>query len=239
MICKSSRKQSLKGDIGMRKLLLMLCIMIFTVGTSDIFALTSTGNLLRNGDAETGTTAEWTHSDDFMAVSSQSQTTGTVFPHSGDFFFDMAYMPSSYQYAYQDIDVSAYSMHIDTGDTFYDATFWFQNESWGQEGDTGQLTLSFYDGTGLLRQDTTGELRHTDGNYWTLEGLSNDVPVGTTLIQYQFEGFLHSGIYVNAFFDDAAFSISYEETVIPEPSTLFLLCVGGFGLLGFTRKLKK
>jgi hypothetical protein len=64
--------------------------------------------------------------------------------------------------------------------------------------------------------------------------------VGTTIIQYQLEGFLHNGICVNAFFDDASFSIGYEEeAVIPEPSTLFLLSAGIIGLIGFTRKLKK
>jgi hypothetical protein len=165
-------KTTSRGEKVMKKITLLLCIIIFGVGTGNIFALTYTGNLLLNGDAETGTTAGWIHSDIFMAVTSESETTGIVLPHSGDFFFDMEYVPSSYQYAYQNIDVSAYNIYIDSGNAQYDATFWFQNENLGEEPDTGQLTLSFYDGTNLLGQDATGELRHTDGNYWSLEGLS-------------------------------------------------------------------
>ena len=166
-----------------------------------------TENLLFNPGAETGDTSGWAHSDFFVTTSSQSQSSGTVYPYSGDYFFSMAPDGSLYEYGSQIIDVSLYSEIIDTGGAPYDATFWFQNEYLGGDtSDTGKLTIIFYDSTGIfLSQDDTGELRHTDSNYWSLEGLFGNIPIGTRSVEFLFEGFTHYGIVVNAFFDEASF----------------------------------
>jgi len=187
-------------------------------------------NLLKNPDAESGATAPWEHTVRFYVTEEQYQVAARVYPHTGKYFFSMAQDTSDYGKASQDIDISAYAYTVDNGDGDFESGVRMQNESFNREyaEDSGKLTLQYIDGTGAkLGENTTGEIWHKDGNYWTEEKIFKTVPKGTRTVRFILEGFCHSGSVVNSFFDDAYFRIKNTENRL-DISGKVLISIAGY-----------
>ena len=161
-------------------------------------------NLLTNPDAETGDLTGWTHTDNFYVTSSENQTSGTVTPHEGSYFFSLAKTNSTYEKASQDIDVSNFSDVIDAGNMNFKSGVWVQNEYLGAKPDSCKLSIQYLDSTGtMIGKDTSGEIAHSKNNYWEKQVIENIIPTNTKTIRFILEGFLHNGSQLNSFFDNA------------------------------------
>lgn len=124
----------------------------------------------------------------------------------------------------QNVDVSGFSVAIDSGLLLYDFGFWYQNENWDNAWDTGEGKITFYDNVmNELSDYSTYEIAN---DAWTSAGHQDCVPLNTRTIKLKFIGRRHSGSHINAFFDDVYLKVG----VIPGPATLSLLGLGSLAL---------
>jgi len=185
-------------------LITIVLSVIFLFLSNNIAFSDWSANLLTNPGAENGGETGWTHTEYFRAADIQPQAGESVYPYSGSYFFTMAVSPSVYEKASQDIDVSDYSSSIDMGNTVIKAGVWMLNEYSGETPDSCKLTIQCLNsGESVISEDTTGELAHTDSNYWEEVYLVKLIPTNTKKVIFILEGFRHSGTYLNSFFDDA------------------------------------
>jgi len=217
----------------MRKALL-LSVGVVVIGRLFCGSVWAGPSLLANGDAETGDLTAWLVSDPQIgAVASQTQSTGTVFPHEGDYFFSFALAPARDSVNDPPVTIGMYQ----TGTSGLDApalrlTGWVQTEGRNDIHDTAEAILSVYDaGDGLLASASTGTLI-TDNLQWEpftvelhgLEGLE-----GAAYWRVDLIGTVYDGTYVNTFFDDV------HVAAIPAPGGVILGSLGA-GLVGWLRR---
>lgn len=203
--------------------------LILLVGQA--YAMTWVDLLVINAGAEAGNTSGWAITGNMTALNSIVQSTSTVNPHSGNWFFASGLGTVSTMT--QTFDVSGFASGIDTGAAQYDAGFWYQTEYYNGAFDKAQAAISFYDAAGnLILADTSDEF---GSSAWAFEGGADAIPVGTRSLALTFTGKRYAGSYINAFFDDIYLKVGTPE-VIPEPATLSLL---GIGMLGLVLKRKK
>ncbi|MDD5069900.1 MAG: PEP-CTERM sorting domain-containing protein [Candidatus Omnitrophica bacterium] len=220
----------------MKKVFFTFAIMLFVSMSGQVASAIDWSllpNLVQNPGGESGDTSSWSVTGPWYATSSQAQSTGTVNPHSGQYFFSSANSPSASAVMTQDVDISSFASIVDAGIAQFDVGFWYQTELFQSVYDTVVGKISFYDGTNsLLDSSETGELFST---VWTLEDYIDYVPVGTRSIELSFTGILHGGSYINAFVDDSYLKIG-SDPIVPEPATLLLLGSGLLGLVGIRKK---
>ena len=150
----------------------------------------------------------------------RNQSTGMVYPLSGDYFFDFTGANVSGEgigYAAsmsQQVDVTGYA-----GCPFT-AGGWIQTELWPdstktdvEDNDYGRLIVIFYDSddtmldtfdTGIIGNPVEGSPT-TDGRQYAEFDLTGTVPAGAAYAVYTLEGYLIQGSFINVFYDDLYF----------------------------------
>ncbi len=218
---------------------------IWLLGLSIVLIIYPTGpamglNMLSNPGAETGSLANWSTDDPLVVVASQSQkeTSGWVYPHSGDWFFNMCGQAVgsaiTERVLYQDTNMSGYASDIDADLITFQASTYMQTENaQSMSGaDYAQLTLYFLDEFASEIGSVSTGLVESPNLTWIQQTLDGSVPAGTRTIRYELLGRKEEGTWLNAFFDDTEFQV----TVIPEPATALLLGIGGLALIKKRRK---
>jgi len=218
-----------------------LSIVLITYLTSPAISLAWSGNMLSNPGAETGNLVSWT-TDDILAVvasKSQKESSGWVYPHSGDWFFNMCGQAVgsaiTERVLYQDIDMSSYASDIDADLVLFQASTYLQTEDVQtmSGADYAQLTLYFLDEFASEIDSTSTGLVQSPNLTWIQQILNGSVPAETRTIRYELLGRKEEGTWLNAFFDVA----ELQMAVIPEPATLLLLGLGGLALLKKHRRI--
>jgi len=174
--------------------------------------------LLQNPGAEEGMDY-WEYTEDVVrSIGERQQSTGWVYPRTGDYFFDMTESPASYASMWQEVDVSGY------GGCPFTAGGWIQTE-WllGDEPgdvddhDYGQLIVTFYDSDGdELESFDSGPIGNpvkgvdpydydTGAEQYDEFELTGYVPDGAVSAVYELEGYLVEGAYINVFYEDLYF----------------------------------
>jgi len=181
-------------------------------------ALTWTENLLSNPGAETGGLGHWVTDDPEIVVASQlqSESSGTVYPHSGDWFFNMAGAspaPSGVvtsRVLYQDLDVNSYSSEADAGWLLVRASTYLQTEDvpYLPGADYGQLTVYFLNEDGSEIDSLSTGLMQSPNLSWVQETLEGAAPAGTRTLRFELLGEKHERAFINAFFDDASLCVA-------------------------------
>jgi hypothetical protein len=209
-------------------------LIVLLAPTQAISALSWSDNLLINPGAETAAMAPWITETPVVVSQSRSETSGWVYPHSGDWFFNMAGAPASpsgtlaIRELYQDIDLSSYAADIDAGLLQIQAAVWLQTEDVPtiSGADYAQLTIFFLNESGGQIDALSTGLVQSPNLTWVKESLEGTAPMGTRGIRFELLGKKHETSYINAFFDDANLQVA-----IPEPGTLCLLTFASLTLL--------
>jgi hypothetical protein len=122
---------------------------------------------------------------------------------------------------WQDINLAAHGIsdtEIDSG--MLDAEYGGWQAGWETQKDQGQISLLFLDGT--TNELSSAELPFFYSNHTWVEQYSvTNIPIGTRMIRYHFEGVRKEGSNNDAYLDAAFLN------VIPEPG-LFALFYAGF-----------
>lgn len=218
----------------MRRAVIIPVLIVLLAPTQAISALIWSENLLTNPGAETGSMAPWITEPPVVVSQSRFETSGMVYPHSGDWFFDMAGASASpsgtiaIRELYQDIDLSSYATDIDAGLLQIQAAVWLQTEDVPSisGADYVQLTLFFLNELGVQIHALSTGLVQSPNLTWVRESLEGTAPMGTRAIRFELLGEKHETSWINAFFDDANLQVA-----IPEPATLCLLALASLPLL--------
>src|SRR3972149_4174951 len=208
----------------MRRAAIIPVLIVLLAPTQAISALSWSDNLLTNPGAETGDLAPWIDGSHTIVSQSQGEHTGTVYPHSGDWFFNMAVARAGsagelvIETLYQDVDVHSYTPAIDAGMLLVQVNTWLHTEDSPDHpyADYAELSLYFLNESGgEIAMLSTG-LVQSPNDTWIEQSLDGTVPVGTKTLRLELLGEKHEGGWINAFFDDAGINVA----VVPEPATL-------------------
>ena len=127
------------------------------------------GNLLVNPDAESGNTQGWTDPDDAWAADAEFP------PHGGAYMFWPARTAIPQPTMYQDVDVSASSDIVDSGEGYLHLSGWLAN--WDQyPHDQSTLAIQATDGDG---QQLLYLYRSHRSPVWTRYVIESRIPAGT------------------------------------------------------------
>lgn len=220
----------------MRRAVVIPLLIVLLAPAQAISALSWSDNLLTNPGGETGAMAPWIAETPVVVSQSRFETSGYVYPNSGDWFFDMAGAQASpsgtvaIRKLYQDVDISSYAADIDAGLLQVQAAVWLQTEDVPtiSGADYAQLTLFFQNESGGDIATLSTGLVPSPNLTWVNESLEGTAPMGTRGIRFELLGEKHETSWINAFFDDANLQVA-----VPEPTTLCLLA---FGVLTLLRK---
>jgi len=218
----------------MTRAVMIPVLIVLLAPTQAISALSWSDNLLTNPGAETGDLAPWIAGSRVVVSQSQNQHTGMVYPHSGDWFFNMAGARAGSEGTividslYQDVDLTAYAADIDAGKLLVQANAWLQTEDSPDHtaADYAQLSLYFLNKSGAQIDALSTGLAQSPNQTWVERILDGTVPVGTRALRFELLGEKREGGWMNAFFDDANLQVA-----IPEPATFCLLTFGALTLL--------
>lgn len=234
-LLSSQGELALNYEKHMRKLLITIALLIFSTPVPGLSALSWTGNLLTNPGAEDGTMEGCTAEVPVVVSRSQKETSGWVYPHSSEWFFNMGggrAAPSgtvATRTLYQDVDISTYAAHIDAALLMIKSHAWMQTEDVAtiSGADYVQLTLHFLNDFGSPIDTLTTGLVQSPNLIWIEKSLDGVAPPGTRTIRFELLGEKHESSYINGFFDDA----NLQVAVIPEPATICLIGLGALALL--------
>lgn len=173
--------------------------------------------VLRNGNAQHGMEF-WSYSDGVVrSIDENDQSTGVVFPRSGNFFFDMTgtIVPDGFvAYMSQEIDIPS------TETNGFRAGGWIQTELWPNpnrtavtDNDYGEFVLTFKDANGFILQTmSSGPIGNpvkgypdTNGRQYKEFSINGDIPSGAATVVYELKGYLVQGEFINVFYDDLYF----------------------------------
>ncbi len=173
--------------------------------------------VLRNGNAQHGMEF-WSYSDGVVrSIDENDQSTGTVLPRSGNFFFDMTgtiVPPAFVAYMSQDVDIPASDTKT------FNAGGWVQTELWPDpnktdvtDNDYGEFVLTFKDANGFILQTvSSGPIGNpvkgfpdTNGRQYKEFSLKGDIPSGAATVVYELKGYLIQGEFINVYYDDLYF----------------------------------
>jgi len=221
-------------------LALLVAAACMVAGGQPAWATSWSGNLLTNPGAESGDLTGWTTDDAtaVRAIQSRGQSTGTVYPHSGDWFFDFTGRSLGVGAAtlalWQDADIAAYATDIDAGRLYVSGAVYLQTEdaSYLTGADSARLSIEYLDGTGSsLGSLTTGWVQSPNLT-WVQYELSGLLPTTAREIRFDLEGLKGETTYLNAFFDDA----DLQVRIIPEPISLIFFGTGVVAVFGFVSR---
>lgn len=173
--------------------------------------------VLKNANAQNGM-EYWEYTDGVVrSIDENKQSTGTVFPRSGNFFFDMHGVPvpkGFNAYMRQHIEI------LQDGETSFTAGGWIQTELWPDanktdviDNDYGELVITFEDANGFILQTlTSGPIGNpvkgypdTNGREYNEFTLKGDIPTGAVRVIYELKGYLIQGDFINVYYDDLYF----------------------------------
>ncbi len=187
-------------------------------------------SLLTNGNAEAGDLTGWVTSDPQIgAVTSQSQSTGTVLPYEGKFFF--SYALSAARASASDPAATIGMYQIGTaglGASMLQLTGWVQTEG-RQIADTAEAILAVYDATDTLLASASSGILTTANLEWQPFSVELSDLSGAAYWRVDLRGTVNDGTYANAFFDDVRLA------AIPAPGAVLLGSLGA-GLVGWLRR---
>lgn len=147
---------------------------------------------LLNTNAETGNTSGWHTTATVDAVAAQEQSTGTVSPAEGNYFFSFAMGPS------QDGMMGQRGVTgLIPGDTL-ELSGLVQTEGLG---DVAKAFLLIYDDQDDLIAESYDAYESANAT-WIAFSLTVVVPEGAAYWEVDLMGELHAGSFVNVFFDD-------------------------------------
>ena len=176
--------------------------------------------LVVNGGAESGDETGW------MSNGIQAVTTTGPAQGFGDFAFTAGGGPAAGQTLQQSIDVGALSQEIDNGEITSSFSIYLQSRSMSGAQDIAEATLFFLNDlsapiASVSFQDTTN-LSVFD---WDRFSDVRVVPAGTRSIDILLNATRTAGSSSDGFFDEVSLRL------VPEPSSLALLSLGGACLL--------
>lgn len=154
-----------------------------------------TGNLLQNGDAESGV-ANWTGDIEFLTANE----CGSVPVYQGNYFFAVGGVCANEQtagLASQIIDVSTHATEIDNNE--YQVEYLGYLRSWDTNNDLPEMYVEFLDvnntllGTSSVISNTTPE--------WLLQTAYEPIPVATRTLRVVLEGTRLAGADNDSYFD--------------------------------------
>jgi hypothetical protein len=164
---------------------------------------------LVNGGAETGDLTGWSATGpQVAAVTEQEQSTGTVYPHEGSYFFTYAQVPGQAAAMLQSGTLAA------AEGTVLRLAGYVQTEG-AAGGDFGTAVLRLYDAGDQLVAAATSEPLISDGAQWQAFAVDLEVPVGAGAHRWEIElsGTLAFGSYINVFYD----AITLDEVPVATP----------------------
>lgn len=219
----------------MRKLAVISVLIALLTPARGVAALSWTINLLTNPGAEAGIMEDWIPEPPVVVSMSQWEDSGWVYPHSGDWFFNMGSVsvaPSGIiagRTLYEDVDIEVYASAIDAGLLQVRAASWVQTEDLAtvSDADYAQLTLHFLDQSGSPIGSLSTGLVQSPNLTWAEQTLDATSPAGTRVIRFEMLGEKHESYFINAYFDDA----SLQVAVIPEPASAIMLGLCGVALI--------
>ena len=211
----------------MKKVLFPILVVALVVSLGLVTAVpaaatTTSSNLLTNPGAELGMTG-WTYSTGVASKATQPESTGTVLPYAGDYFFSL-HDSSSPASMSQTVDLTTL---VGTPVSFT-ASVYVQAELWwsgspspvSEDYDDGKLIVEFFDSTPeSLGQFTLDSVEHPvlgssmEGKDYAQFSLSDDVPSGAESAVYTLEGYLKQGSKINVFYDDLSFTVDLEANI--------------------------
>lgn len=176
--------------------------------------------LVVNGGAETGDETGWI-SNGIEAVVPDAAAQGF-----GDFAFTGGLGPASSQTLQQSIDVSGLSLEIDNGDVISSFSIYLQTRAAPGLLDTAEAALSFLDDLDVpIESEFFEDTINVFGNDWNQFADVRVVPAGTRSIDILLNATRGGGVSSDGFFDEVSLRI------VPEPSSLAILAIGGAYLL--------
>ncbi|MEN6428828.1 MAG: hypothetical protein ABFE13_26065 [Phycisphaerales bacterium] len=186
--------------------------------------------ILLNGDAESGDLSGWITTDpQIHAVTSQKQSTGTVYPYEGNAFFSFAVSDARDRADDSPVTIGMYQTGTIDDVPNLRLAGRVQTETRGGDCDAGEVVLSVFDMDGGLLASASSGLLTTDNFEWRqfaveLTGLS-----GAASWRADLYGTVFDGTYVNVFYDDL------QLIANPVPGAVILVGIGA-GLTGWLRR---
>lgn len=198
-------------------------------------------SLLLNGDAELGNLTGWTpvltgassgNTGIIGAVSSLLQSTGTVTPYEGGYFFSFASQATGsvsnagdtiwmYQTGVTGLD--QYALQL---------TGMYQTETYVNRTDVGEVVLSIYDASDSLLDSVTTNSLASPNLVWQSFDLSLVIPDNAASWKVELRGTDNSTTFTNVFYDDLELTAT-----IPEPATVIVWSLlGGLALAAWRRR---
>jgi hypothetical protein len=190
----------------------MSAFILFTLSVIVVVELcaakTTRGELIINGDAETGDISGWVDGGIEVVSNAAAGTLGLPLGVDiGDFSFTGALGPTLETLS-QSVDVTAFSSQIDAGAAKSIFSALLQSRSTGGIIDTAKTNLSFVDGGGGQLESVTFE--DTDVTTFDWEQVLDErvVPVGTRSIEITLEATRTGGVSTDAFFDNFSLNVT-------------------------------
>src|SRR5579871_362146 len=172
----------------------------------------TTGNLLTNPGAETGTIAGWTPGGQATPQVDDGSFDPGINPHSGKYDF-LGYTSASDSLSQtQSIIVQGITAaQVDAGTTVANISFWEQGLNQGSPSDDGAVRLTFLAANGNTISTATTPTIDSHNLTWQNYSGTYAIPAGTRSITYTMLFMRNAGSDLDAFFDDNVLTIGLSS----------------------------
>jgi hypothetical protein len=174
----------------------------FTTGTSE-----NSDNLLINPGAEAGTLG-WEALEGSLEALQDGECNG-ISPHTGSYYFAVGGVceDAAFGIAHQLVNVIPFADQINAGELQVNYGGYLSN--WGGS-DLPEMLLYFLDENGMVLDSS--ETLATLNASWTAFNQWEEIPVGTTTIDFTLKGTRNSGADNDSYFDDLFLRLGKETT---------------------------